>query len=231
MMQHIWEFIQQFFHPKSIIEYGGLGMLLFVIFAETGLFFGFFLPGDSLLFISGLLSATYEDPLAHGPHIFNVSIFVLIPSLFVAAVLGNFTGYYFGLRAGNVLLHRRDTLFFKKRYIDLASDFYHKRGGTALILGRFLPIIRTFVPIFAGIVRLDIKKFAFYNISGGFLWISILTLAGYFLGKRYRALGDHLEIVVILLIILSIIPVGIAFIRNKIKSRNSNTDNQQEQKP
>lgn len=217
-MHHIWELLGQLLHPKSIIEYGGLTLLLFVIFAETGLFFGFFLPGDSLLFIAGLLSATSEDTTkVVAEHLFKVPVYVLIPSLFVAAVLGNFVGYFFGLRTGKVLLNRPDSWFFKKKYIELASDFYHKRGGMAIILGRFLPIIRTFVPIFAGIVKLEFKKFAFYNITGGFLWISILTLAGYFLGKRFPKVGDHLEIVVILLIVTSIIPVVITYLKNKAK--------------
>jgi len=217
-MQHIWELIQQLFHPKSIIEYGGLTLLLFVIFAETGLFFGFFLPGDSLLFIAGLLSATSEDSKVLNPeHLFKVPIYILIPSLLVSAVIGNFVGYYFGLRTGQILLTRKDSWFFKKKYIEMASDFYHKRGGMAIILGRFLPIIRTFVPIFAGIVRLEFKKFALYNFLGGFFWITILTLSGYFLGKTYPKLGDHLEYVVVFLIILSIIPVAITFFKNKAK--------------
>ncbi len=217
-MQHIWELIQQLFHPKSIIEYGGLTLLLFVIFAETGLFFGFFLPGDSLLFIAGLLSATSENSKAlNAEHLFKVPLYILIPSLVVSAVIGNFVGYYFGLRTGEILLTRKDSWFFKKKYIVMASDFYHKRGGMAIILGRFLPIIRTFVPIFAGIVKLEFRKFALYNLVGGFFWITLLTLAGYFLGKTYPKLGDHLEYVVVFLIILSIIPVAITFFKNKAK--------------
>lgn len=217
-MHHLWELIQQLFHPKSIIEYGGLTLLLFVIFAETGLFFGFFLPGDSLLFIAGLLSATSEESKVLNPeHLFKVPILILIPSLLASAILGNFVGYYFGLRTGDVLLTRKDSWFFKKKYIDMASDFYHKRGGMAIILGRFIPIIRTFVPIFAGIVKLEFKKFAFYNLVGGFFWISSLTLAGYFLGKTYPALGDHLEYVVVFLIVLSLIPIGITFFKNKAR--------------
>jgi len=227
-MQQVWEFIQHLVHPKSIIEYGGLTLLLVVIFAETGLFFGFFLPGDSLLFIAGLLCATSEDVKASGGHaLFDVSLYVLIPSLFLAATAGNFVGYLFGLRAGNVLMHREDTFFFKKKYIHMASDFYHERGGLALILGRFIPIIRTFVPIFAGIVKIDLKTFAVYNIVGGALWVSLVTLVGYFLGKRWPKIGDHLEIIVVLLIVVSIIPVILTYLRNRMKERKGVIEQEQ----
>lgn len=222
-MHHIWELLQELLHPKSIIEYGGLTLLLFVIFAETGLFFGFFLPGDSLLFIAGLLSATSESSTSLNPeHLFKVSIFILIPSLLAAAVLGNFVGYFFGLRTGNILLHRNDSWFFKKKYIDMASTFYHERGGMAIILGRFLPIIRTFVPIFAGIVKLEFRKFALYNIVGGFFWVTLLTSAGYFLGKRFPRVGDHLELVVLFLILTSLIPLVITYIKNNSRSKGIN---------
>jgi len=205
-MQEIWHFIQELVHPKSIIQYGGLGLLLFIIFAETGLFFGFFLPGDSLLFIAGLFSATGQ---------FNQSIYLVIPSLIVVAILGNFVGYFFGLKAGDLLLRTKDNLFYKRRYLEMAHEFYEKRGSFAIVLGRFAPIIRTFVPIFAGMVKMDLKKFAFYNCLGATLWVTLFTLIGFLAGKTYPKLGDHLELIVLFLIVISISPVIFAFFKKQ----------------
>jgi membrane-associated protein len=205
-MQEIWHFIQELVHPKSIITYGGIWLLFFIIFAETGLFFGFFLPGDSLLFIAGLFSATGQ---------FHQSIWVIIPGLILMAILGNFVGYFFGLKAGNYLLKAKDNLFYKRRYLETAHDFYEKRGSFAIVLGRFAPIIRTFVPIFAGMVKMDWKKFSLYNIIGAMIWVPLFVLIGYGLGNTYPKIGDHLELVVIFLIGLSLIPVLSAFLRKK----------------
>lgn len=205
-MQEIWHFIQELIHPKSIITYGGIWLLFFIIFAETGLFFGFFLPGDSLLFIAGLFSATGQ---------FKQSIFIIIPGLILMAIMGNFVGYYFGLKAGDYLLKARDNLFYKRRYLDSAHDFYEKRGSFAIILGRFAPIIRTFVPIFAGMVRMDWKKFALYNIIGAAIWVPLFCLIGFLLGKTYPKLGDHVELIVIFLILISLIPVISTFFKKK----------------
>src|SRR5690606_19537666 len=123
--------------------------------------------------------------------ILDTNIAVLCSGLILAAVLGNFVGYVFGRRAGPRLFKREDSMLFKKRYIVVAEEFYHKYGATALILGRFLPIIRTFAPIFAGIVKVDFKKFALYNVIGALLWVLILTLAGYFLGKEFPQIVNY----------------------------------------
>jgi membrane-associated protein len=205
-MQEIWHFIQELVHPKSIIQYGGLGLLLFIVFAETGLFFGFFLPGDSLLFIAGLFCATGQ---------FNQSIFIVVLGLITAAILGNFVGYFFGLKAGDILLKTKDNLFYKRRYLEMAHEFYDKRGSFAIILGRFAPIIRTFVPIFAGMVKMDWRKFAIYNIVGAIIWVSLFTLVGFLLGHTYPKLGDHLSLIVVLLIIISIAPVIVVFFKKQ----------------
>jgi membrane-associated protein len=156
-MENFWEHFQNLSDAQSIISKGGFLLLLLVVFAETGLFFGFFLPGDYLLFMAGLLCAS---------GIFDVNITLLIISLIMAGILGNYTGYYFGRRTGTMLLNKHDSFFFKKRYVVMAEQFYLKYGGMALILGRFFPIIRTFAPIFAGIVKVDVKKFSLYNIIG-----------------------------------------------------------------
>jgi membrane-associated protein len=205
-MENIWEYLQNLTDAQSILSSGGFYLLLIVVFAETGLFFGFFLPGDYLLFLAGLLSAA---------GIIQVPIYTLVLSLIAAGVLGNYTGYWFGYRTGPVLFSKNDSFFFKKRYIAVAEEFYAKYGGMALILGRFFPIVRTFAPIFAGVVRVDLKKFTIYNIVGSVAWVTTLTLTGYFLGRRFPELKDYLQYIVLGLIIITSIPLIIAFVRKR----------------
>src|SRR3546814_2578728 len=176
-MQEIWEFIQRLIHPLELLQSMGpfaLAVLLLIIFAETGLFFGFFLPGDSLLFVSGMLCA--EGSLVDG----NVAFLVLL--IAIAATIGDFVGYWFGRKTGPVIFKRDDSFFFKKKYVLQAKDFYDRYGGFAIVMGRFLPIIRTFAPIVAGVVGLDFKRFVFFNIFGAVIWSTSMTLAGFFLG-------------------------------------------------
>jgi membrane-associated protein len=205
-MENFWEHLQNLTDAQSILSNGGFYLLLIVVFAETGLFFGFFLPGDYLLFLAGILSAA---------GIIHVPIYTLVLSLIAAGVLGNYAGYWFGHRTGPVLFSKNDSFFFKKRYIAVAEEFYAKYGGMALILGRFFPIIRTFAPIFAGVVRVDFKKFTVYNIIGSVAWVTTLTLAGYFLGRRFPQLKDYLQYIVLGLIIITTIPLVIAFVRRQ----------------
>ncbi len=214
-MESFWDHLQNLTDAQSIISQGGYYLLLLVVFAETGLFFGFFLPGDYLLFLAGLLCAT---------GLLDVSIYLLIITLVIAGFLGNYVGYWFGYRTGPVLLKKEDSFFFKKRYIYLAEDFYKRNGGMALVLGRFFPIIRTFAPIFAGIVKVDFKKFTIYNIIGSIAWVTTLTLSGYFLGRRYPHLKDYLQYIVIGLIIVTTIPLIFAL----LKKRLSKSINEQE---
>ena len=154
-MHDIWVSLQHVIEPEKLLREGGLYLLLFVIFAETGLFFGFFLPGDYLLFLAGIFVAT--DRL-------DTNIVILVIGLIAAAVSGNFVGYWFGRKTGPVLYQRSDSFLFKQRYLQAAEEYYKKQGAFALIMGRFIPIVRTFAPIIAGVVQLDFKKFAFYNI-------------------------------------------------------------------
>lgn len=206
-MESFWEYLQNLTDANSIISTGGFYLLLIVVFAETGLFFGFFLPGDYLLFMAGLLCAT---------GILDVNIYLLIASLIAAGVLGNYTGYWFGYRTGPLLFTKNESFFFKKRYVVMAEAFYQKYGGMALVLGRFFPIIRTFAPIFAGVVKVDIKRFTLYNIAGSVAWVLLFTLGGFFLGRRYPQIKDYLQYVVIGMIVLTSIPLVIAFIKRKV---------------
>ncbi len=207
MMELLHEFLA-WLDPQKLINTGGLFLITFIIFAETGLFFGFFLPGDSLLFIAGLGVSTGN---------FNENIFVVLLCCTAASIIGNYVGYWFGLKTGPALFKKDDSLIFKKKYIEKAKAFYDKNGGAALILGRFMPIIRTFVPILAGIVKVEPKKFMLYNISGGVLWIFSMTLAGYFLGKTVPQIKDYLHYIIIGIIIISTLPVLKVFLSNTIE--------------
>ena len=212
-MHDIWQSLQQFIEPATLIREGGFYVLMFVIFAETGLLIGFFLPGDYLLFLAGMFVATGN---------LDVNIWILILGLIVAAVLGNFAGYWFGKRTGPLLYKRKETFFFKKRYLIAAEDYYQKQGAFALIMGRFVPVVRTFAPIFAGVVGLDFRKFAFYNIVGAFLWITSLTLLGYLLGKRFeKEITDYLLYIIIGFIAITTIPLIVTFLKKQVKGKQS----------
>src|ERR1700761_6753954 len=201
-MENFWEHLQNLTDAQSILSKGGFYFLLIVVFAETGLFFGFFLPGDYLLFMAGLLCSS---------GMIDVSIGTLLISVIIAGILGNYTGYWFGYRTGPVLFSKNDSLFFKKRYVIIAEEFYAKHSAMALVLGRFFPIIRTFAPIFAGVVKVDLKKFTLYNIIGCIAWVNTFTLGGYFLGRRYPKIDEYLQYIVLGLIIITTIPLVLGF--------------------
>lgn len=217
-MQELWNSLQTVIDPATLLREGGFYLLLFVIFAETGLLIGFFLPGDYLLFLAGMFVATNS---------LDVSITTLIIGLITAAVLGNFTGYWFGRRTGPILYNKKESLFFKKRYLIAAEQYYKKQGAFALIMGRFVPIVRTFAPIFAGVVKMDFKKFAFYNISGAILWITSLTLLGYLLGKRFeKEINDYLLYIIVGFIVITTIPLMVTFLKKKtvgVEENNNET--------
>jgi len=206
-LHEVWQFLKDLTNPESIIKLG-LPLLLFVIFAETGLFVGFFLPGDSLVFISGLLCATNKDLL-------HVNIFELILYMSLAAITGNVAGYLFGRRVGGALYNKKDSFLFKRRHVDATRSFYEKHGGKTLFLGRFLPIIRTFAPILAGVIKIDFKKFMLYNIAGALCWITSIAGIGYFLGSKFPQTKDYLGYIVIGLIVITTIPVMITYIKEK----------------
>ncbi|TCC94084.1 DedA family protein [Pedobacter frigiditerrae] len=215
-MQEFWNSLQHFIDPEKLLKEGGFYVVVFVIFAETGLFFGFFLPGDYLLFLAGMFVATGR---------LDVNIYVLVLALIVAAVSGNFTGYWFGRKTGPVLYKRKDTFFFKKRYLKAAEQYYRKQGAFALIMGRFVPIVRTFAPIFAGVVRLEIKKFALYNIVGAILWIASLTLLGYFLGRSFaEQIEEYLVYIIIGFIAITTIPLVITFVKKRVNKADDDDE-------
>ena len=202
------DFLKQLTDPQSIIHYGGLWLLLFVVFAETGLLVGFFLPGDSLIFISGLLCATKPDLL-------NISLLELLILLMLAAIIGNIFGYWFGKKVGEKLYAKEDSLLFKKTHLITTKAFYDKHGGKALVLGRFLPIIRTFAPILAGVIKIDFKIFMVYNVVGAIGWIGSIASTAYFLGKQFPQIENYIGYIVIGLIVITTIPVALKYVRSK----------------
>ena len=207
-MLEIWESLQHLINPELLLREGGFYLLLFVVFAETGLFFGFFLPGDYLLFLAGMFVAT--DKL-------DVTIYTLIIGLIIAAISGNFAGYWFGLKTGPVLYHRPDSFFFKKKYLRAAEVYYNKQGAFALIMGRFIPIVRTFAPILAGVVRMGFKKFALLNVLGAILWITSLSLIGYFLGRKFeKEIDDYLLYIIVGFVVITTVPLVWTYLKQKI---------------
>ena len=188
----------------------GLFIVLFIVFAETGLFAGFFLPGDSLLFLAGIYS---KDLVQNALFIENDFTNVTILSVLVAlsGVLGNMVGYWFGAKSGYYLFKKEDSFWFKKKYLIQSKDFFERYGGKAIIFARFLPIFRTFAPIVAGIVTMDKKKFMFFNIVSSFLWSFVLIFSGHYLYGVFLEKGidlkDHIEYIVIGIILISTLPV------------------------
>ena len=206
----MFDFLKQLTNPESIINYGGLWLLLFVVFAETGLLIGFFLPGDSLIFVSGLFCATK-------PHLLNTSFPTLLLLLITVAIIGNVFGYWFGKKTGEKLYSKKDNFLFRKSHLITTTNFYNKHGGKALVLGRFLPIIRTFAPILAGVININFKTFMFYNIIGAIAWIGSIASIAYFLAKQYPQIEHYLGYIIIGLIIITTIPVVITYLKSRTK--------------
>ena len=189
----------------------GLWLVLFIVFAETGLFAGFFLPGDSLLFLAGIYNRELiENILFIDSDFINVTLLATMVAF--AGILGNIVGYWFGSKSGYYLYNKEDSFWFKRKYLVQSKEFFEKYGGKAIIFARFLPIFRTFAPIVAGIVSMDKKKFMFYNILSSFIWSFTLIFAGHylygFLLENYQIdLKKHIELIVLILVGITILPV------------------------
>lgn len=194
-----------------LIKTAGYAGLFAIVFAETGLFLGFFLPGDSLLFVAGILA---------GQHFFSLP--VLITGLLVSAILGNMLGYEFGRRVGLKLFSREDSFLFRKSHVTKAHNFYDKYGSKTIVLARFMPIVRTFAPIVAGVANMDYRAFLFYNILGAFFWVIGLVSLGYFLGNVIDV-DRYLLPIILLIIVLSFLPAVIAYVQEKRKGKITTT--------
>lgn len=210
------------FTPMFYIIYGGLWLLLLIIFAETGLFVGFFFPGDSLLFVAGILSTPLVDSISLNTGNDFINLLIISGLCSIAGILGNMVGYLTGLKVGPVMFSWRDRFLFKKKYLFQAQEFYEKHGGGAIIFARFLPLIRTFAPIVAGIVAMDKKKFIFYNIVGCIAWVTSMLFIGHYLNEFCKRqfgidLEKHLEVIVIGIVLVTTAPVLIKLISGKKK--------------
>jgi membrane-associated protein len=207
------EWLKHLFHElmdvQTLVRVGGLSVITAIVFAETGLMFGFFLPGDSLLFTAGALAAQA-----------SFSIWTLNLVLIAAAIVGDTVGYWIGRKAGPALFNRPKSLFFNPEHLRRAHDFYEKHGGKTIILARFMPIVRTFAPVVAGMGRMDYPRFVFFNVFGGVGWVVSMTLAGYFLG-RVPFVQRHFEAVIIGIVFLSILPGIVAAAKNWWEGRKA----------
>ncbi|HEX8334469.1 MAG TPA: VTT domain-containing protein [Segetibacter sp.] len=211
-MHEFLEFLKNLTDPVWISNHGGLYIVVLIIFAETGLFVGFFLPGDSLLFITGMIIANSLSPFDSEA----MNLVYWMSLITIAGIIGNSVGYWFGKKSGPLLFERRETWIFKRKHVMHAKEFYDKKGGGAIILARFLPIIRTFAPIVAGVVKMDPKKFTFFNIVGCILWVVSLIMAGYLLGGNLWV-KDNLEYILIGIVVITTAPVLIKLFFSKKK--------------
>ncbi len=217
----------QLLQPQYYINNGGLWLLLFVVFAETGLFFGFFLPGDSLLFVAGIYSDTlvakFVDTFGINlPQNQWLDLLILFALITLAGILGNTVGYMIGKKVGPAMYDWKENIFFKKKYLIQAQEFYEKHGGGAIVIARFIPIVRTFAPIVAGIVKMDKQKFVYFNITGSIAWVGSMLCTGHFLQawilERFQFdLKKHLEVIVIGIVLVTTVPVIIKVLTHKTK--------------
>ena len=202
------------FDIESWLDKGGLSLASLIIFAETGLLAGFFLPGDSLLFIAGFLSSKPEG-LPHLP-----PIWITMTVLIAAAFIGNQVGYWIGRKFGPSVFDRPDSRFFSQRNVVRTHEFFDRHGTKALVLARFVPIVRTFVPVLAGVGKMDRRTFVIANAIGAVLWAGCVTLLGYYLGQ-VEFIKNNIELAAIGIVAVSLIPVGIEFVRHRREAHNS----------
>lgn len=216
---------KQLFNPEFyiLLELGGfkigLFVVLFIVFSETGLLAGFFLPGDSLLFLAGIYSQTLMIQFSTNNDFLDVSLLATLIAFM--AILGNMTGYWFGAKSGHFLYNRPDNIFFKQKYLHQSKDFFEKYGSKAIVFARFLPILRTFAPVIAGLVAMDKKKFMLFNIIGSFVWAFSMTFAGHYLHKLFLEkfnidLKHYIEYIVICIVLFTTFPVIFKLLKKKI---------------
>ena len=204
MIESIKHLLHTLYDVRSLIQHGGILLVCSIVFVETGFFVGFFLPGDSLLVTAGIVAAAGL-----------LNIWILLPLAILCAIVGDQIGYGIGRQAGQALYSRRDSMFFKRRHLERAHEFYEKHGGMTIILARFMPIVRTFCPPVAGAARMNYTKYLTYDIAGGALWVGSMTLGGYGVGKLMPNLGDKIHYVILAVVFLSLLPGIIGALRSR----------------
>ncbi len=207
-MNAILDFLHRLRDPQALVQWGGTVGITAIIFAETGLLIGFFLPGDSLLVSAGLLAATTGF----------LNIWWLGILVTIASIVGNTSGYFIGRTSGHALFTREDSLLFNKKHLYRAHAFYERHGGKTVILARFVPIVRTFVPVVAGAGDMDFTAYTIYNVVGGIGWIWSMLFIGYFLGRYIPGVDRHIDLVIIIVIFLSILPGIIGWLRARART-------------
>lgn len=217
MTEFDWHSLLQ---PQWYVAHGGVWIIMLIVFAETGLFMGFFLPGDSLLFVAGIMWKDLEEGF------FNVPFVIIMVLISLCAIFGNMVGYWFGRKIGPAMYTWKDRWYFKQKYLQQARVFYEDHGNGAIFLARFIPFVRTFAPIVAGIVQMDRKKFSSISIISAFVWVFSMMLAGrylhYFLQKQFNYdLTEDLEWIVLGIIFISILPILIKMLKNKLRQKEA----------
>jgi membrane-associated protein len=200
------------FDANHLVSAFGLIGVLAIVFAESGLLIGFFLPGDSILFTAGLLISQHQ--VIHQP------LWLVCLLIAVASIVGNEVGYVFGRKAGPALFRRPDSKLFKQEYVAKAHDFFERHGARALVLARFIPVVRTFTPILAGASGMAHRSFTVFNVAGGVLWGAGVTVAGYFLGQ-IQFIRDHVDVVLVLVVVLSVLPAAVEALRSRRGARTA----------
>lgn len=207
MLESILHFLRALYDPeglKELVRSGGVPLICFIVFIETGFFVGFFLPGDSLLITAGIFAAADVIPLRR-----------LLAPVMACAILGDQIGYWIGRTAGPALYRREDSLFFRRSHLQRAHDFYEKYGGRAVILARFVPIVRTFCPPVAGAARMPYSRYFLFDIFGGIFWVGTMILGGFFLGRSVPNIGQKIHYVIVVVAVLSILPAVISILRSR----------------
>ncbi|MEK6562951.1 MAG: VTT domain-containing protein [Candidatus Binatota bacterium] len=209
-MEFLWDWFHRIYDVESLVRVGGLAALTAIVFTETGLFVGFFLPGDSLLVTAGIFAAKGD-----------LDLWTLNTVLSLAAILGDTTGYVIGFKTGPMIFRREDSLFFHRKHLLTAKQFYDQYGGFTIVVARFIPILRTFAPVVAGVGKMQYSRFIAYNVFGGIFWVFSMTFAGYFLGRMVPNIQEQIHIVIAVVIFLSLLPGIIKLAREKWKTRSS----------
>jgi membrane-associated protein len=207
VLESILHFLRALYDPeglKELVRSGGAPLICFVIFIETGFFVGFFLPGDSLLITAGIFAAADVIPLRW-----------LLAPVMACAIVGDQIGYWIGRAAGPALYRREDSLFFRRSHLQRAHDFYERYGGRAVILARFVPIVRTFCPPVAGAARMPYSRYFLFDIFGGIFWVGAMILGGFFLGRSVPNIGQRIHYVILVVVVLSILPAVISILRSR----------------
>ena len=213
LMHDLVELFHKIYNVRGLVEYGGLAMLAAIVFAETGLLLGFFLPGDSLLVTAGVYCTSANPDQAPLLNIVWVNVVVI-----AAAIIGDTVGYWFGAKTGPKLFTREQSLLFSRKHLLRTKEFYERHGGKTIIIARFMPFVRTFAPVVAGVGQMSYRRFLRFNVVGAITWVMSMTLLGFTLGKVYPPITKQIDKVVILIIIVSLLPGLISYLSNRKKN-------------